>query len=77
MHLADPMIAGSAIVAFSRMMSSPVLAPEVRRLRAHVVSVVLAADLCVAADAIPADGTDDALLDAAHGIARLVDPGAG
>jgi len=76
MHLADPAVAGSAAVALVRLLTAPQVGP-VAQLRQHVVTIVLAADLCAAEGRIVEDGTDDALLEAAHGIARLVDPGAG
>lgn len=78
MHLADPAVASSAVAALVRLLAAPDLGHgPLATLRAHVVTVVLAADLAIAAGAIPEDGTDDAMLAAADGIARIVDPGAG
>lgn len=78
MHLADPTVAPAAVAALVRLLGHHDLGlGPLAQLRAHVVTIVLAADLAVAAGAILEDGTDDALLAAADAIARLVDPGAG
>lgn len=74
MHLADPAVAGAALAALARVLHAGVSDPRVRELRQRLVTATLAVDLCVDADAVLTDGTDDALLDAAVGIARVVDP---
>jgi hypothetical protein len=77
-NLADPTVAPAAVAALVRMLAQPDLGiGALAQLRAHAVTIVLAADLAIAAGAILEDGTDDALLAAADAIARLVDPGAG
>lgn len=82
MHLADPAVTASLVAAAVRLMSHPALPARLSELRAHAVAALLAADLAAQAyvegrvrDGVVEDGTDDALVDAAVGIERVVLPG--
>lgn len=76
-HLLSTATVASAHSALATLLLAAEAPQKIAELRCHVVTLLLGAELAVAAGAIPEDGTDDAMLEAAHGIARLVDQGAG
>lgn len=67
----------TALTACARLVHAHVTEPRLVELRRRVVTQLLGVDLMVTAGAVLEDGTDDAVLDAAQGVCRVIDPGAG